>query len=129
MITTFCPDTEFWKIQPEYRDNDRRIYYQQHEAYTTFLQDCALFMLIQVGPGTTRLSFEWVDDRVDDLITAYNHSLHERTQEEELTTEKMYDLAKQYAIKKPPRGSDELGKRKNLGLLLDQLKACLSVVY
>jgi hypothetical protein len=93
MITVFCPDTGTWEIQPQYKDNDRRLHYQQHEAYTTFLQDCALFMLIQAGPGTARLSWDWVDDRVFDLIDAYNHVLHDRTQEKELTTEKITDLA------------------------------------
>jgi hypothetical protein len=128
MITTFWPDTVIWDIQPQYRDNDRRLHYQQHEAYTTFLQDCALFMLIQADPGTARLWWYWVDDRFADFINSYDNLLNDRTQEEELTTEKMTDLALHYAKKRPPGGS-ELGKRKfqDLNLLLDQLKACLSV--
>jgi hypothetical protein len=119
ITVTFCPDTESWELQPKYEDNDRRLHYQQQQAYTTFLRDCALFMLIQADPGTATLSWGCVDDRVADLIFAYNHLLDARTEEEELTHDKMTDFAAFYL--------NQQRKKQKVGLLLDQLRACLSI--
>jgi hypothetical protein len=129
MVWTFCPDDASWELQPDYKDNDRRLHYQQQQAYTTFLQDCALFMLVHPDVGAQTLSSDFVDSRLDILLDAYNNLLEQRTEEDELSTQKMTDFAVHYAKKRPPRGRDELGKRRfeDLHLLLDQLKACLSV--
>ncbi len=129
MVVTFCPDEVRWEYQPAYKDNDRRLHYQQQHEYITFLRNYALFMLVHPDASAQTLSWQCVDHRVTDLLFAYNELLDGRTEQDELSTEKMTDLALHYAQKNPPRGRDKLGKRKHqdLDLLLDQLKACLSV--
>ena len=130
MILTFCPHEGIWNLQPDYKDNDRRIHYQQQETYITFLQDCAVFMLIQADPGAANLSWTDVDHRLANLLEAYNDKLDERTAEEELTNRKMIDLALFYAKKRPPGRSDTdpPGKRQKckLTLLISKLRACMS---
>jgi hypothetical protein len=87
-------------------------------------------MLIQADPGTETLSSVWVDNRVADLIFAYNDHLDARTTEEELTNDKMVDLALLYSRKRPPASRDTVTtppvkRRSDLTLLLRKLRVCM----
>jgi hypothetical protein len=130
MIETFCPHEGYWNLQPDYKDNDRRIHYQQQKTYINFLADCAVFMLIQADFGAVNLSWTDVDNRFENFIEAYGSLLEDRTQEEELTERKMLDLALLYSRKRPPESRDPATappgkKRSDMTVLLAKLRACM----